>query len=695
MKPLRTVVFWLHLLSGVTAGAVILVMSATGAVLALKPQIQNWIERDVRFVAPQPARLGAQRLLAAVKEARPDSSPQSLTIARDPSTAAIVGSAQGNLYVNPYTGAIIGSGSTRTTEFFQWITNWHRYLAATGEYRATGRSVTGVSNFAFLILSITGLYIWWPKQFTRKGLKPIVWFRRTSTGRARDFNWHNTIGFWCLMPIVIMTISGVVMSYPWANDLVYRLSGSPVPVRGGGPRVPQREPAAPVVPAGLDRIWTRAEAQVPSWSLLSMRLPTRDGAAVAFTITDGANWNAFARSNLTLNSASGEVVQWQPYANNNLGQKIRGWLRFAHTGELGGLAGQIIAGLGCLGGVFLVYTGLALACRRLWNWSVWSRVGIARLREGKNEMSAFRRSAGVVLLAGATLWANAPVRTQTRELGVLLMAHGGSPAWNATVDELRARVNERVPTEVAFGMATRAAIQSAVDRLIERGVREIVGVPLFISSHSSVVESTRYLLGARAEAPADLALFARMSHGAPTAAAGAHAEHAAMEDGTRPVGSRVPIRVTGALDDHPIVAEILLSRAKAISRDPAREAVLIVAHGPVPDADNALWLADMGRLAAHLRSSAPFAQVEAITVRDDAPPPVRAAAAAELRAAVSRLSAGGTRVLVVPLLLSYGGIEGGIKERLDGLDYTMASQAIMPDDRLVQWVLDAVKRESR
>ena len=50
MKRLRTVLFWLHLLSGVTAGAVILVMSATGVILALKPQIQNWIERDVRYV---------------------------------------------------------------------------------------------------------------------------------------------------------------------------------------------------------------------------------------------------------------------------------------------------------------------------------------------------------------------------------------------------------------------------------------------------------------------------------------------------------------------------------------------------------------------------------------------------------------------------------------------------------------------
>ena len=171
-----------------------------------------------------------------------------------------------------------------------------------------------------------------------------------------------------------------------------------------------------------------------------------------------------------------------------------------------------------------------------------------------------------------------------------------------------------------------------------------------------------------------------MSHG-PRPAAGAapeHGEHAPPADGTRPVQSSVPIRMGKALDDHPIVADILLSRASAISRDPAHEAVVLVAHGPVPDADNALWLEDMNRLAVRVRAAVPFAKVEAITVRDDAPAPVREAATADLRALVTRLSSGGSRVLIVPLLLSYGGIEAGIRKRLEGLDYTMASRESMP-----------------
>lgn len=44
-------------------------------------------------------------------------------------------------------------------------------------------------------------------------------------------------------------------------------------------------------------------------------------------------------------------------------------------------------------------------------------------------------------------------------------------------------------------------------------------------------------------------------------------------------------------------------------------------------------------------------------------------------------------MLIVPLLISFGGIERGLRERLEGLNYTLAEAALMPDDRLVTWVL--------
>jgi len=276
--------------------------------------------------------------------------------------------------------------------------------------------------------------------------------------------------------------------------------------------------------------------------------------------------------------------------------------------------------------------------------------------------------------------------------GVLLLAHGGKPEWNQRVLDVVKTVDAAQPTEVAFGMASRASIQQAVDKLQARGVKQIIAVPLFVSSHSSVITSTEYLLGLRPVAPKDLAIFAKMDHRSHGAPDGDHSSHgAAPADPMSPVTSTVPIRMTDALNRHPLIGAIVADRAKSISTDPTKEAVIIVAHGPVPDDDNQRWLADMAVLAEQTRRSAPYASVDYMTVRDDAGPAMREAATKELREKVQAQTAAGRRVLIVPHLMSFGGIEQGIRKRLEGLEYTMTTQALMPDDRITAWVLASVR----
>jgi sirohydrochlorin ferrochelatase len=277
--------------------------------------------------------------------------------------------------------------------------------------------------------------------------------------------------------------------------------------------------------------------------------------------------------------------------------------------------------------------------------------------------------------------------------GVLVLAHGGQPQWNERVLDVVKRVDAQQPAEVAFGMATRANIQSAIDKLTARGVTDIVAVPLFVSSHSSVITSTEYLLGLRDVAPKDLAIFAKMnhaSHGAP--ATEDHSAHGMPgADPASPVKTAAKIRMTPAFNRHPLIGAIAADRAKSISKDPATEAVILVAHGPVPEDDNRKWLDDMAALAEHVRKAAPFANVDYMTVRDDAGPAIREAATRELREKVEAQRAAGRRVLIVPHLMSFGGIEKGLFKRLEGLDYTMTTQGLMPDDRVVDWVLQSLR----
>ena len=199
--------------------------------------------------------------------------------------------------------------------------------------------------------------------------------------------------------------------------------------------------------------------------------------------------------------------------------------------------------------------------------------------------------------------------------GILLLAHGGNDEWNREVLSIADRINPVWPVEVAFGMANKRTIQDALDRLARRDVSSIVAVPLFVSSHSSVLRATEYLLGSRDDAPPELELFARMSA---RSDAGGTATDTGF-DRTTPIDTTVPISVTTALDGHALVGEILISRAVAVSRTPEDEIVVVVAHGPRTEEDNTRWLDNEEK-----------------------------------------------SVLIVPLLLSYGGIEAGIRQRLEG-----------------------------
>ena len=119
-----------------------------------------------------------------------------------------------------------------------------------------------------------------------------------------------------------------------------------------------------------------------------------------------------------------------------------------------------------------------------------------------------------------------------------------------------------------------------------------------------------------------------------------------------------------------------------------------MAHGPVPDEENKLWLSDMSLLAEQMKQFSHYAAIQYLTVRDDADDKVRKAAAKQLRERVQAVVKDDQTALIVPLVLSYGGIEDGIRERLKGLNYKIASQGLLPDPRIEEWVLDVAQKEA-
>jgi uncharacterized iron-regulated membrane protein len=289
----------------------------------------------------------------------------------DPSKPAALGyGREGTLFVDPYTGEILGQGSTGARAFFRTVTDWHRWLGVGGERRGTARAATGAANLCFLFIVLSGAFLWWPAHFTPRHLRPITLFASEQQGKARDFNWHNVFGFWSAVPLVFVVASGVVISYPWANELVQRLAGSPPMRAGGRPGGPRSTVHVPQVSlAGFDLAWARAETQVGGWQSLTARLPAAPDAPWTFSIdTSTGARRPDTRTEVTLDRKTVATIKRESYEALPAGRKAIGWLRFIHTGEAFGVPGQTVAGLASLGGVMLAWTGVALALRRFAAW---------------------------------------------------------------------------------------------------------------------------------------------------------------------------------------------------------------------------------------------------------------------------------------------------------------------------------------
>jgi len=384
-QRIRTVCFWLHLTAGLLAGVVVVIMSATGALLAFEKQTIYYA--DTRGIDLAPASgatpLPIDEVLARVRATGLVAEPSAVAFRRDPAAPIALTIGPGSVaYVDPYTGRLLGRGDPGVRAFFRSVTDWHRWLAASGEYRTTGRAVTGASNLAFLFIVLSGAYLWLPRTWAWRAVRQVIWFRRGLPGKARDFNWHNSIGVWSVVPLAIVVASGVVISYPWASNLVYRIAGEAPPVpRGGdarpGPRGEGRParaeggreqgPAGDAVPL-LNAAVATAVRQRPDWQAITLRLPVSDRAPLTFTIDDGGPGQPQFRGTLTVDRATGAATKWEGFEAGTAGRKLRTLLRFAHTGEVAGLPGQLIAGLASLGAVVLGYTGLALSLRRFAAW---------------------------------------------------------------------------------------------------------------------------------------------------------------------------------------------------------------------------------------------------------------------------------------------------------------------------------------
>jgi uncharacterized iron-regulated membrane protein len=360
---IRKCIFWTHLVAGLLAGCIVLILCVTGALLAFERQILNWAERDARVAAP-PAVAGRVAPAVLMAHAAELSASRVANIewfadARMP--ARVYFDDRTVALLNPWTGELLGHGANSLRQFFRTSTNVHVNLALL----SPGKWVVDISNAAFVFLVFSGLWLWWPRQWRWKALRSSIALRLDVRGKARDWNWHNALGFWSMVPLLLLAASGVVLSFKpvdlWWRDFAgrhflaaTRPAAAPATASTAGGELP-----------GWDGVMGAVIRQYPGWrSMMLINSASNAQGPVTLMVSRGDFGQRTLSSYVTVDQASHRIVKIRAWENEEAGNRARAIARLGHSGEIVGPWGQVLALGACLAGIVLVYTGFALSWRR-------------------------------------------------------------------------------------------------------------------------------------------------------------------------------------------------------------------------------------------------------------------------------------------------------------------------------------------
>lgn len=244
--------------------------------------------------------------------------------------------------------------------------------------------------------------------------------------------------------------------------------------------------------------------------------------------------------------------------------------------------------------------------------------------------------------------------------GLLLIAHGSrDEAWvrlvDAALDRLRAAFPGVPATAGYLELVDGRLIPDGVRELERQGVTDIVAVPLFVSSGSTHLDEIAWALGLKDEPE--------------------------LETDLTRVDTACRVHLCPPMDDHPLIAAIVVERARALAKDPAREALVLVGHGSEHPGFRERWEALLDRLTQHVGQAVGFGMATYATFHPDTLR-VRVAEAAE-----------GHRVVVVPLFLSAGYFTRTvIPQKLSGLPYAYSGETYLPHENVYRWLEETARQ---
>lgn len=366
----------LHRWLSIPLGAVITVVSLTGALLVFEAEITRALDPHLYRVAVPPGapRLTPSQLVDSIRRQLPDSLElTALELPADPAASCMAsfrGVARRTLGVDPYTGEVLGW--TKQPAFFQSVRKLHRWLldapASRGE-ESIGKRVVGIATLLLVVILVSGLVIWIPRS--RKALKNRLTISWRHGLRRFWYDSHVALGFYATLLLLVMALTGLTWSFGWYRTAAYALfGGSPrqETVQQTARQEETRPEAAQPTPheadaaVGIDlRAWDRVAEE------LRRRYP--DGRSITLShgearIVTSAPSHMRREDKVRFDPADGTLRQIVRYDELPRAQRLRGWFYALHTGTWGGLLTRILYFAAALIGASLPLTGYYLWLRR-------------------------------------------------------------------------------------------------------------------------------------------------------------------------------------------------------------------------------------------------------------------------------------------------------------------------------------------
>lgn len=327
--------FWLdvHLWLGVGLFVVLAPLGVSGAFLVWHDQIDEIIHPQRFAVSEGNSTLAASAYLDAARKAYGDRAV--VTQLRLPQDAGDPVVASGRLrgpapapgqrprsltaWIDPATARVLDVADTRD-EVISIMHRLHGSLLITTP--GLGRKIVGWLGWAMSLSCLTGLWLWWPRN--GRVLKGLRWRRSPSTIN----NLHHLFGFWVLIPLLLVSLTGVYISFPETSRKLFGVAApAESPARGdqqkAAPRGPNNAPplAAPNLP--IDMAVAAAMAEKPGAALSVISLPT-EGKRPAWRVQFAGKGHV-PPSSIQVSDADGAIVKGRggPGQSDPLSQRMR------------------------------------------------------------------------------------------------------------------------------------------------------------------------------------------------------------------------------------------------------------------------------------------------------------------------------------------------------------------------------------